>query len=244
MTVVGVDGCPDGWVAVEYNQKEYQTVSVFDDITGIWDEYGTAELLLVDIPIGLRERSARKRPCDDAARRILGNRSSSVFPTPVREAVYQDSYEAAKTVQEELTSGSLGTQTWAICDKIQQLDRLLTDESRGARGIIREAHPEVCFWALGGKQPTTYSKTGQPAAAFWERVDVLESVDKEILDRIQVGGTNVDGRVSNDDLIDAFVLALTASSLTGPCQRLPDQPATAIEDPVGLPMEMVYAEPA
>jgi predicted RNase H-like nuclease len=241
MTVLGIDGCPGGWLAVEYDDVVYRGAQVFDDITAIWNEYGGVETILVDSPIGLREESAAKRPCDDAARDVLGHRSSSVFPAPVRQAVYEERYEDAKAVQEAHTERSLGTQTWAISEKIRQIDELLQAHGQAARGTIREAHPELCFWALAGEQPTTYSKTGQPAAAFWERVGILEPIDEGVLDDLQDAGTHIGGQAGNDDLIDAFALAMTASALTGRCHRLPDRPAEEIEDPTGLPMEMVYA---
>ena len=53
-----------------------------------------AELLLVDIPIGLPETGA-ERACDLMARRLLGPRKSSVFPVPVRQAVHAPTYQEA-----------------------------------------------------------------------------------------------------------------------------------------------------
>ena len=45
-----------------------------------------------------------------------------------------------------------------------------------------------------------------------------------------------------DDLLDAFVLAVTASDRTGSLRTLPPADSAAAErDPSGLPMEMVYS---
>ena len=243
MSVVGVDGCPDGWLAVVYEGDTFARACTHEDFGSVWETHGSAETVLVDVPIGLREASNEKRPCDDAARAVLGPRSSSVFPPPVRDAVDEDSYADAKALQEAQTDGSLGVQSWHIAPKIRQVDRLLRETAPEARGIVREAHPEVCFWALAGERPMAYSKTGQPAAAFWERVAVLERTDDGILADVQAAGTDLGGGASLDDLLDAFVLAVTASDLTGPLRTLPPADSPAAErDPAGLPMEMVYSK--
>jgi len=243
MTVVGVDGCPEGWLAVTYDGMTYERAVVFEEFANLWERHSDAETVLVDVPVGLREASNDKRPCDAAARDVLGPRRSSVFPPPVRPAVYEESYAAAKAVQEDRTAGSLGVQSWHICPNIRELDRLLCETAADARGTVREAHPELCFWALADERPMTNSKTGQPAAAFWERVDVLEGVDDDILGEIRTAGSGLAGGASLDDLLDAFVLAVTASDRTGPLQTLPPADSPAAErDPADLPMEMVYSK--
>lgn len=241
---VGVDGSTDGWIAVSYDDTGFTDSELYPDIETLWDAHGeSAETILIDVPIGLREKSNKKRPCDDAARQKLKPiRHSSVFAVPVRSAVQEDSYEEAKRTQEGLTSGSLGVQSWGIADLIEQLDRFLLDEERGAVGTIREAHPEVCFWALNDESPTEFSKTGQPAAAFWERVGILKNIDPNIIDHVWDAAKGLDAEVRNDDIIDAFVLALTASPLTGELRCLPEEwPEGDQGDPKELPMEMVYA---
>lgn len=89
-----------------------------------------------------------------------------------------------------------------------------------------------------------FSKTGQPAAAFWERVETLKTVDDQVLGDLRVAGETVtewdDAECSNDDLLDAFVLAVTASGLTGELRQLPEEPKI---DEKELPMEIVYAKP-
>ncbi|PSP24894.1 DUF429 domain-containing protein [Halobacteriales archaeon QH_10_65_19] len=242
MTVVGVDGCPDGWLVVTYDGTTFVEARICGDIGSVWDRHCEAATVLVDVPIGLREASKEKRPCDDAAREVLGPRSSSVFPPPVRAAAYEDSYAEAKAVQEAATDGSLGVQAWHICPKIRELDVLLRETAPDAQDTVREAHPEVCFWALAGERPMEYSKTRQPAAAFWERVDVLEAVDDGVLRDLQAGGAGIGGQASIDDLVDAFALAITASDLTGSLRTLPPADSRDAErDPAGLPMEMVYS---
>lgn len=238
---LGVDGCPDGWITVSYSEQKYNDTRFRPDINQLWTDYGdSADIVLIDIPIGLREDSNEPRQCDTAARRKLSpKRHSSVFPPPVRQAVSENSYADAKAKQEKLTEGSLGVQSWAISDKINQLDRFLRIEHPGAQEKIREAHPEVCFWALNDNSSMNYSKSGQPAAAFWERVEVLRQIDPGIHDHLRDASMNLDEMVGNDDVIDAFALALTASPLTSELHSLPDKGPEF--DEKELPMEIVYS---
>lgn len=255
---LGVDGCPDGWIAVAYDDHGYADSGLYSHIEDLYGKYGAeAETVLVDVPIGLRERSNAKRPCDVAARTLLSpDRHSSVFAPPIRAAVHADSYEEAKRIQEEHTDGSLGVQAWGIADGIAQVDRFLRETRPGAVGVVREAHPEVAFWALAGEKATQYSKTGQPVAAFVERVDRLEMIDPDVLSHFRTAGRDMDAAVGVDDLVDAFALAVTASPLTGDLRTLPGEKAGVDSgssdeqcdpddpgDPAGLPMEMVYARP-
>jgi len=239
---LGVDGSPDGWIAVWYDTDGYAGARLYEAFTSLWaDHGGAATTVLIDVPVGLHEHTGATRACDDAARSLLSpERHASVFPVPVRAAVHEDSYEAAKKTQERLTDGSLGVQSWNIADNIAELDTFLRGHGETAVGTVREAHPEVCLWALNRESPATYSKTGQPAAAFWERIDILERFDDGLLSHVRDAGSDLDATVSNDDIVDAFALALTAHPETGQLRTLPDEPP---EDPEGLPMEMVYTDP-
>lgn len=239
---IGVDGCPEGWIAVAYSDTGFESASFYEHISEIWEANRTAERILIDVPIGLREESSEPRLCDTAARgKLSPERHSSVFPTPVRAAAREDSYEGAKAMQEKLTDGSLNRQTWGITPKIDEVDRFLLHTPE-ARESIREAHPEVCFWAFAD-QPMAYSKTTERARGFWERVRALRDVEPDVYDHLwDVGTSNIGGRASNDDLLDAFAVALTARGEKCELRTLPESDAVE-QDPRGLPMEIVYGKP-
>ena len=242
---LGIDGAPDGWLAVAYDGTTTEA-ELYDDITSVWADYeDRAEVILIDVPIGLREDDGRPRPCDAAARdRLSPQRHASVFSVPIRAAVHESEYAAGKAVQEARTNRSIGAQTWQITDLIAEVDTFLQSTS-DAVGRVREAHPEVCFWALNGKVPTAYSKTGQPAAAVWERIEILETVEPAAVELTRAISTDLDADVGTDDVLDALVLAVSASQPTGPLRSLPTQwPASDPGDPTGLPMEIVYPTPA
>ena len=234
---IGVDGCPEGWLAVAYTESEFAGAEVFASVADLWAAHYDADRILIDVPIGLRESSSEPRACDPAAREVLSPvRHHSVFPTPVRAAARESSYEAAKAVQERRTAGSLNRQTWGIVPKIDAVDRFLLG-TPAARGVVRESHPEVCFRSFTGA-PMTYSKTGQPKRAFWERLAALRSVEPDVYDHLWAAtASGLDGDASDDDLLDAFAVALTARGDETGLETLPPDPET---DPRGLAMEIVY----
>lgn len=267
MKYVGVDGCPDGWFAVVYGQNGFDEAKLYRSDDGgfreLWEDLWVeaedkADTILVDVPIGLWEENPEPRPCDQEARELLEYpRNTSVFAVPTRPAVNKAAgtgdYEDAKEVQLEATSGetSLGWQSFAICDKINELDEFIraeTDDDR--RDVVRESHPEVCFWALYGEKTPEFSKNSQPAAAFWERVGVLEEAGEDnILNHLSKAGEVArDGKseVSNDDILDSFALAVTAYLLRNRSGRVLGEPGkdkdSEYPDPKGLPMEMVAVE--
>ncbi len=233
---IGIDGSSDGWLAVIYHGNSFKDCLLEPNIETIWKSHSDAKTFLIDIPIGLPE-SSNPRKCDVEARnRLDGHRTSSVFPVPIRKATRQDNYEAAKQVQEAQTDGSLNIQSWAICDKIEDVDRFLIKHPE-ASGTIRESHPEVCFDALNGGHSMRHSKTAESAKAFRERIDVLESIQPDILDLVETVADDVDRSVTNDDILDAFVLALSASPLTGDLHSLPSKRYDDIEE---LPKQIWY----
>ncbi|MDY7081479.1 MAG: DUF429 domain-containing protein, partial [Halobacteria archaeon] len=204
----------------------------------VWKKYvldaeESPERILVDVPIGLRN-DGEPRECDTEARKRV--RSSTVYPTPSRPAVYESTYEEAKERNENVTGGtSLSTQTWAITPFIRELDEIF-DEYEAAKGVIRESHPELCFWALKGERVETKKNTQE---GYQERVRILEGVEDEVgnvaeraVQRYE-GGGGASG-VSNDDVLDALVLAVTAR---GELDTFPDIPPT---DARGLAMEIVF----
>ncbi|PSQ02729.1 hypothetical protein BRC92_08590 [Halobacteriales archaeon QS_4_69_31] len=55
-----------------------------------------AEMILIDVPIGLREEDNTPQACDREAKEQLGPLRSSVFPTWVRGVLEAESYEDAR----------------------------------------------------------------------------------------------------------------------------------------------------
>jgi len=106
------------------------------------------------------------------------------------------------------------------------VDRAAREENADASVIFL---PPVVFRENG---TVTFEAVGETSAlsAFH---DALATAGRELLDWDAPA-------LSNDDLLDAFALAVTGSPLTGDLRTLPDDPT---EDATGLRMEMVYATP-
>ena len=164
MDFLGVDGCKGGWLAVKLSLFGDWEVNLFRSFSQLWEKHSTAALILVDIPIGLRQGSRRKgsmerqeRRCDKEARKLLGARRASVFRVPCRPAVYASSYDQAIARNEKLTGTRIFRATWNIVGKIREVDEFLSSNPE-ARNSVREIHPELCFWSLNGCRPLQYPK--------------------------------------------------------------------------------------
>ena len=54
---LGVDRCSDGWLAVGYSRDDTDPdAAVYEAIDALWDAHADAERIVVDVPIGLRDR--------------------------------------------------------------------------------------------------------------------------------------------------------------------------------------------
>jgi predicted RNase H-like nuclease len=228
MIYIGVDSCPAGWISIIYSQnvKYYKITKTFLEI---FNDYNDEVLCLVDIPIGLCDEPRR---CDMIARSILGKRSSSVFSTPVYNAVYAKTYEDAKQENFKLTGKYISKQAYNICPKIRDVND--TIPKLETKIIIREMHPEVSFWALNDKKPCDhYKKTPEGKK---ERLNILSNYSNDaILFFEMVRADTTKKMVADDDIIDALVGAITAK--TEKLISFPSQPQLARE---GLLSEMVF----
>ena len=244
---VGADWASNGWVAAELDDEGGLSVGFYPTIWNLWYDCGDeAAQILVDIPIGLAEDE--RRECDREARTFLEDRRSSVFWTPIRDAVYEDNIEDAKAVQTDAMEHSISNQAWAIVPRIREVDTFLR-EGDGARDVVRESHPEVCFRQLNGDE---FVETKTSDDGLEDRRNVLETetpVTAEDCDRaIGILAAPSYARFATaDDVLDAIVLAVTAKRVAdGDYALFPEQSASAERHPpadeTGLPMEIVYPE--
>lgn len=235
MATVGVDGCRLGWLCIEADNGEW-SAEVHPTIARVWERYHGAELILIDIPIGLWDAGDRQRLCDTEARRVLGPRRASVFTPPLRPSLARPDYQQASDWNRSLSGRKLSRQTWGIIRKIHQVDQFFSAHPE-ARDVLREAHPEVLFWSLNGAVPMAHAKKSSAGAA--ERRKLLAAnfpAAREVL--AYVRARHLKREVADDDVLDALVAAVSAAR----CVRgnLATLPATPETDARGLPMEMVY----
>ena len=236
-TAYGVDGCRRGWFVVQLRPSGPPKHCVTESVSTVVTNAGDADRVFIDIPIGLPHDS-RERACDKAARAALKRpRASSVFRAPVREVFAARDHRHAGDISAEATGKRITQQTWAIVPKIKEVDELLRRSAK-ARRIVREVHPEVCFWGLAGRAMGLNKKT---KGGFKERLTVLTRVwpcAEEFVDHVLRRTKRKD--VARDDILDAVVAALVACQAENELRHFP---CTRETDQFKLPMEMVWAHP-
>ena len=174
---VGVDGCKGGWFSVGLNVSNWET-KVFPSFGELLHFYSDAELVLVDIPIGLPEGEGG-RDCDREAREKLGR------PARVKRLPNADSPGSATGVARARgprdcrprRAGSRRERNRHADlqhrSKIAEVDEVMrTRGAKRATPVVREVHPELLFWALNGGKPMESSKKGKPGRD--ERLRVLQ----------------------------------------------------------------------
>ena len=235
MNCIGVDGCGGGWVAVSFDPEGNARSFVCATINEIWEKSQPVGLMLVDIPIGLRDDGPMERLCDLEARKVLGHpRSSSVFPVPCREAVHAPTNEEASRINNSKTGRKLSKQTQGIRGKIAEMDSFLQSDL-SIRGSLREIHPEVLFRAMNDGKPMKNRKGKKEG--FDERMDVLEKRFNGALELFERSKKELATfKVKDDDIVDAMAAAVTARK-GGALRCLPEGPETVKE---GLRMVIVY----
>jgi len=225
MTVIaGIDGCRGGWLMV---RRDLERGSADFLIFEHWRDLPAADMIAVDMPIGLPETGSRG--CDLMARKKLGHRRSSVFLGLRRPLLDFDSYAAANDWAKTDGAG-LSKQAWYLLDKIREIDEEISPDDQDR---IRETHPELAFLALKGA-PLDHAK--KTPAGFIERSTLLREAGLERIE--QWLGMLTTKSAAADDLLDAAALALAAERmLRGEGARIPDDPP---RDAQGLRMEIWY----
>lgn len=225
MPLLGVDGCPGGWLG-----------ALVDGASARWLLLGSmAEVLRVDaasvgidIPIGLPD--AGPRACDVGARRLLGRRGSSVFPAPVRAVLGAGSYAQACERSREAQGRALSLQTYHLLGKIADVDAALTPKLQER---VAEVHPEVSFAGLLGRVPAPKKTPAGRAERSGALQHVLPGVDVAAL----VAATPRPARP--DDALDALVCAWTADRrMRGVATALPA--GDPLRDGTGLAMTITW----
>ena len=246
---VGVDGCRCGWFSVGFSGSHQYELKAFFSFDDLLDYYEAANLILVDMPIGLPDGSG-ERLCDKEARNRLRPYTSSVFRAPTRAAMKHlvdtpgdkpGAREAERGITRKFNPNnvkSLSEQTLAIMPKIAQIDELLPREETP---YVREVHPEICFWALNGENPVRPNK--HEKKGIENRICVLRRQEPQTKEIFEQGLARFvkNSIATEDDILDALVAAVTAY-LGWPGQFL-TLPAEPPRDERDLPMEMVYWRP-
>jgi predicted RNase H-like nuclease len=246
-TVVGVDGCKAGWIAVFRAGDGDAEMCVFRTFAELLDALPADAAIAVDMPMGLPAFSARGgRGPEALVRPLLGQRQSSVFSIPSRAALYADTadfttldawyaaHARASVVARETSDPPRGVsiQAFGIFSKIRELDGLLMDRPE-LRDRVIESHPEVAFWQLNGRQAMSLPKKIKGRinpAGMEERKELLArcGLYRSFLDRPPPRGA------AEDDFLDAAAVMLVAERFSrGAAILFPDPPG---QDDHGIPV--------
>lgn len=217
--VAGADGFKRGWFVVLHDiaSGEIENYCV-PSFTELLEAAVDAKFVAIDVPIGLLDKAVKGgRAADKAARQLLGPvRAASVFTPPIRAVLSHSNYETAKAASINSSSDriSLSRQAFGICDKIREVDELMTPQLQER---VKEVHPELSFLELNKGQPLTHGKKSH--VGFLERLALLQSAGFEsVLD-----ADAFDCDVPTDDVLDAYACCWTAGRLvTGEAERLPE----------------------
>lgn len=219
MMVIGVDGCPDGWVAVLLDDAgglEVRHLSTIAELDGLAVP-GT--VVAVDIPMWFPTCPPRRS--EVAARAVLGaRRASSIFPTPIRAAVEAPDHAAANACSRAATGHGVSRQAFALAPKVLEVDQW-----RGTTALdVREVHPETSFAVLLGGPALASKRTW---SGIGERRAALAEVG---IDLAPFEGASL-GRAAVDDVVDAAVAAWSAARIAaGTARRLPEDPGADPDD--------------
>ncbi len=196
---MGIDGCKSGWIAVALRDDRV-TAHQLGHISGVEVAVPEAEVIAIDIPIGLAE--AGQRDADVAARQFLGPRRNSVFLAPIRSAAEASSHAEATAISMRMIGSGISQQAFALGRKIFEVERWL----QSAPCPVFEVHPEVSFAILLGEPARASKKTW---AGMLERLGALKAagIDLEYVDA--AAGSSV----AVDDMLDAAIAAWTAGRL-------------------------------
>jgi predicted RNase H-like nuclease len=212
-------------VTTSLDEGAASTVDVVTDLSEVLQLLNAGELaaVAIDIPIGLPDSDPR--PCDLAARKIIGPRASSVFPAPPRSVLGSASYEEACTRSRAACGKSMSRQAFAILPKVESVDRIMT---RDLQDRFFEVHPELSFTMMAGRPMDHHKATPEGRA---ERLALLR---REIADL----DDHVHSRIPKsrpDDVLDAFAAGWSARRrLAGSHAQLGGE-----LDGRGLRMEMI-----
>ena len=213
MPVTGVDGCRDGWVAVDLDDDgRLAGIRVGPALGPLLAGAPAGQVTGIDMPLGLLADGWRT--ADRNARALLGARRSSVFAIPPGPVWDELSYPAANQRCRALTGSGLSAQAWGLRRKLLEANGY---RRRCPLVPLHEVHPELSFSAMAGA-PLRHPKRLPAGAA--ERRGLLAEAGIVI---------PPDGRWSRvaADVLDAAAAAWSARRIAaGRARILPDPPQT------------------
>lgn len=219
--VLGVDGCPTGWVGVVLDDLALLFAPTLAELV---DLAGPVACVGVDIPIGLP--SSGRRQADLLAREALGRRRSTVFDTAVRAAYLAPTHAEADALHRAATGTGLSVQAYRLGPKVLDVDAFV----RQGSCVVLEVHPELSFARMAGA-PLLAGKKTWAGAQHRRALLAAEGLPVDRLDDSSGAGL----RGAPDDVLDAVAVAWTARRhAAGLATSLPADPELLDGLPVAI----------
>ncbi|NND05953.1 MAG: DUF429 domain-containing protein [Saprospiraceae bacterium] len=215
--------------------EEIYTYGLYRHFAHLTRDNPDIDRLLIDMPVGLSEKGCI-RTLDQELRRHLKGRTSTVFNTPCRAAVYAENQEQAKKENLQLEGKSLSIQSLSLCPKIKEIDEYLRTNNDPID--IWESHPELCFTHLSSDHKTiSVSKHDQAGRQL--RLDLLASHDQSITTAYETILRNTRRKhVKSDDILDALCLCLVNTLAARAGFSFLQSPPLC--DPQGIDMKIAF----
>ncbi|MBM7569263.1 DUF429 domain-containing protein [Paenibacillus sacheonensis] len=217
---IGIDGCRSGWVAVildnSVSNVQLITATTFNSLWSAINPKHNHDYILIDVPIGLPEgiigtnNTHLDRNCDyDCRKMLIGNRKSSVFGTPTRQATRSSTPSQTNLL---INNKKLSKQSEGIIPKIREIDIFINSQLTGSiQDLMEESHPELCFQRFNNNLGLSYRKKRSIGRS--ERTNILINAGLTITNINNLLSHYCFNSVAKDDILDAAILALTAFNI-------------------------------
>jgi predicted RNase H-like nuclease len=209
--VAGADVWKGRWVVVLLKDGRFAGAHLCRNVEEVILVAVDAEVIGVDMPIGL-PGAGQRRLADVQARRFVGPRGSSVFPTPPQELLACDTCRSANDLARVRGWPGVSAQTFALRSKILEVQPAAERDER-----LFEVHPEVSFVESNGGTTLAWSKGSWNGQSL--RRSLLRGAGIELPDELGEAGT-----AECPDLLDVAIVAWTSGRIArGSALSLPAQ---------------------
>ncbi len=197
MRVIGVDGCPGGWVCAAVGG-----VRVVERLAEVFEMLDGDTTIGIDMPIGLP--ASGTRTSDHDARAFLQHRASTIFTTPPRDLIAFHDYATANAASKERHGRGIAKQAFQLLRRIRELDDLM---SPSLEDRVVEIHPECSFQEITGG--SLASKHGPVGLAH--RRAVIGELFGDVPERLP--------GAKPDDILDAYAVLWSAERFAAASHR-------------------------
>lgn len=209
MRYLGIDGSKGGWCVAHLEHGKF-TIYHESKLCHILNRFEDIQSILIDIPVGIGSESVCRNLESVARNELKPYWSSSIFTPPIREALAEDTYAEACSVNAKIIGKKISIQSWNISRKIVEVDAYLVSNP-GKKDILHESHPEICFKYLNRGNLLFHRKNKKDSIGIRERLEILSWYYPEIYDVFNREKKRMNPKVARiDDLVDAICLGIVA----------------------------------